>query len=835
MSRKKKPKPAARPPASADTAGALPRAGHFKESIEHFKDLLKKERRAEWLEGLAAAYAGRAEQLAAKGMVNEALALWRTRAEACQVPLLEGPYIGWLMQTGNTQQALALLPQLSKLPDAARDQARIRLAPALLAAPDALVAGLSEEDRSQRAAARAALAACTSGDTAALDAALPAISFRSPYRDLRPLLKAVSLLGSDRDAAASALARVPANGPFEAMAAALRVCLLPRGEWLAGLRGLDDAGRGLVLELEGCPPPQRPFVLELAARAGTPASPPAELLELLLRHRRELPEAVTHRNALRLLPHAPQRLNAVRAAGLALPPAEQERVLALAAELKLRPDEAEDHWLRLIDLLAKAPAGPQRAALVLRRLADGHSGHAAEGALCRHAQGWLERSLSLDPADSATALRLVRSARAEGDLKAARRLLDATRERLPDDTPLLLEAVEVALAAGSFKKAAGLAKQVLQSDPINPRVRSVVGQAHLSHARKQIVNRNQVAAQRELDEAANWLRGSSERGVLALLRGLIAASPPAGDLLLREAVAELGGPLVGAFHLLLEARRVKHQAAARPADLLRRAGVDLAARPDAAQVVALARALHEVPQTDAELRAALGVLGDTLERAAGQIEFSESDHLLVCEALHRHHLAALTRRFAATALARWPKRPAFVYLEAAARFGAEPWMMPADEWKRLDSVYAQAKGQGDQRTAARLSRLLDEAGGHDPWPARLHDFDDEDFDDDDDDDDDDEDEDEDDDEGEPDIAQIIAAVGGQDAFLEVMRKQLGATAFDKLQRELKGNKTGLAQLLATMLAASGEISLPILPRQERRKAARKAGSAAQKQKGLFDD
>ncbi len=820
MSRKKNPKPAARPSAASDEADAVPRAGNFKASIEHFKELLKRERRPEWLEGLAAAYAGRADQLAAKDMVNEALALWRTRAEACQLPLIEGPYIGWLMRTGQTQQVLTLLPQLAQLPEAAREQTRIRLAPALLTARGQLVAGLSDEDQRQRAAARAALAACTSGDGAALDASLPAISFRSPYRDLRPLLKAAALLGSDRAAAASALARVPANGPFEALAAALRVCLLPHGEWLAGLHALDDAGRALVLELEGCPPQQRALVLDLAAREGQPATLPAGLLDLLLRHRRVLPEGFMQRNALRLLPHAPQRLGALRAAGLAATAVEQEQVLALAAELKECLEDAEDHWLRLVNLLAKTPAGQQRAALVLRHLADGHADHAADGALCAHAKAWLERSLKFDPADRTTALRLVRSARADGDLKTARRLLDATRERFPDDTPLLLEAVEVALAAGSFKKAAGLAKQVLLADPINPRVRSLIGQAQLSHARKQIGNQNLAAARRELDEAANWLRGSGERGVLALLRGL-AAEPAAGDALFRQAVAELGGPLVGAFHLLLEARRVDRQALGEPVDLLRRAGIELGTTPGAAEVVAFARALNAVPETDAALRAAVGVLGAMLERAAGQVEFSESDHLMVCEALHRHHLGTLTGRFAAAALARWPKRLVFVYLEAAARFGAAPWTMPESEWERLARVHEQAQDQGDQRTAVRLSRLLGDAGRRPRWPGGPDEPDD------------------DDDDDEPGIEQVIQAFGGEDAFLELMRQQLGAAAFDQLRRELKGDKASLVEGLAAILAAgagaaAGAAAGP-KPSPKRRKAAVKASGATPDQKGLFDD
>ena len=811
-------------PASVDAAAAavaLPRAGHYKESIEHFKELLKRERRPEWLQGLAAAYAGRAEQLAAKGMLNEALALWRTRAQACQLPLLDGPYLGWLMQTGQMQQALALLPQLAQLPDEARERARERLAPALLAAPEQVLAGLADEDRRACTAARAALAACLGGDGAALDAALPAISFRSPFRDLRPLLKAMSLLASDRAGAAAALARVPAGGAFEAMAAALRVCLLPRDAWLAGLQQLDDAGRALVLELEGCPPAQRAFVLELAARGHTPA--PLELLDLLLRRRRDLPPGFVRRSALQLLPHAPHRLDALGAAGLAPTHAERERALALAAELKQHPPQvAEDHWLELADLLARAPGdGPHRAALVLRRLADAHAGHAADGVLCGHAQAWLTRSAQLDPADRTAPLRLVRSARADGDLKQARRLLDAARERFPADTPLLLEAVETALAAGSFKKAAGLAKQVLQSDPINPQVRSLIGQAHLSHARKQIGNANPAAAQRELDEAAQWLRGGSERGVLALLRGLAAApaaqpstDAAAGDALLRQAVAELGGPLAGAFHLLLEARHTRHSAAAAPLKLLQRAGIDLQAAAAAAEVVAFARALNGLRPDDAALPSVIGTLGAMLERAA-KVELAEGEHLLVCEALHRHHLGALTRRFAAAALARWPQRPVFVYLDAAARFGAAPWTMPQAEWDRLDRVHDQAQEQGDQRTAQRLSRLLADADRRGPWHGVADDDDDDEL---------------------PDIERMVEELGGDGPFLAMVRQQLGAALFDQLQRDSKGDPAHLVRTLIEMLG-SGLVDGPVpASRRQRRKAARAPRPAAQdEQKGLFDD
>jgi tetratricopeptide (TPR) repeat protein len=831
MSRKKKrAKPAAAAgvvsagPDSTDSAGvadAMLGAARYKEAIEQFKELLKRERRPAWLAGLAAAYGGRAEQLAAKGMVKEALALWRTRAETCGVPLLDGPYLDWLTRSGQIELALSLLPEVEKLPPEARDRARSRLAPSLLVASDHLLAGLDEETMRHRAAARAAIATCARGDTSGLDQALQAISFRSPFRDLRPLLKALVLRVTDPIAAAASLARVADDGPFRALAQALRVCLMPQGEWLAGLRGLDDAGRALVLDLKGCPQPQRLLVLDSMTRAGTAATTPLELLDLLLRHRRVIPAAAARRLAWRLLPHAPQRLDAFRASFAAPSAAELEQVLALAAELKQRPENAEPHWLRMVRLLGNTPAGQRRAAMVLRHLADEHAQHSPDGTLCTHAQDWLEQSLRLDPSDRITHLRLLRDARLRGDLKQARRGVEAAREQFPADALVLQEAVEIALAAGAFKKAAGLAKQVLQADPINPRVRTLIGQAHLAHARKLIGARNLQAARRELDEAANWLRSPSERGLLELLRGFAAEPAASGDALLRQAVADLGGPLVGAFHLLLESQRAKFRSASSPNELLRRAAVDAATTPAAPEVVALARALHAVAERDAALRPVVGALGGMLGRAAASTDFSETDLLLVCEALQRHRLSDLTRRFAAAALKRWPGRPAFVYFEADANFGAEPWRMPQREWQRLDRTYEQARDQGDERTANRLSKLLGaaEGPGSDAMPPDLDDLDTEDV---------------------RDVMESLLELGGEDEFLNLARKQLGKSVFDQFRREFKGGKKEFAKALVDLLSSAAQPSPPvriIAPPAPPAKPAKQAKPPMtnENQPDLFDD
>ncbi len=825
MSRKRKHHKAPATPPVANSA-ALPghadaalSASRYKEAIEHYKELLKRERRPDWVEGLAAAYAGRAAQLAEKGLLKEALALWRTRADSCGAPVFEGPYVGWLLQAGEVDQALRLLGGASGLPPETQAQLETQLAAAVLVAPDSALTGLATDNplMRHRADAQAALAACARGDDGAMAEHLRAIPFRSPYRDLRALLKALALHATDIEQAALALARVPTDGPFEPLAAVLRACVLPGHAWVTALHSLDADGRALLLDLKGCPEERRALLLELANLSEGPAA----LYDVLVRYRRAMPEGAAGALCLRLLPHVPERLKAYTVGFRSLPRAEQERILALAAELKQRPEQAEDHWLQVVECLKADAAGRRCAALVLRRLCDAPAHRSIDGAACEHALSWWAQSLELDPEDRATHLKLIRALRDRSDLKETRIRLDAALARFPKDAEVLLEAVETALASGAFKKAVGLAKRVLELDPINPRVRAVVGNAHLSHARKQIAGSNPAAAHRELDEAAQWLRATADRGSIKLLRGLIDEQAEEGDALLREGLTELGGTLVGSFHLLLEASRTKRD----PKALLRRAGVDLNTAPTGEEVVAFAHALNAMREGDKALRAALGALRAMLGRAAAA-PFSEPDQLLVCEALHRRNEHDLARRYAEAALKRWPGRPVFVYLKAAAAYGANPWQIPPRELRVLEDALHEAQAHGDQRTALRLRELLSSVTGDFALPDEAG-FDEL-------------------DEGEGVVdramLEMMLALGGEDRFLDIARKQLGKDVFEELRREIGGNKKHFARALIELLAGftlpadlgapGASAEAPPAPTASRRGKRR---PSPPEQRDLFDD
>ena len=81
------------------------RLGDFKEAIRLFKQLAKQDDRPEWRDGIAQAYAARADQLAGKGMFEEAKILLDNTAApdgTVRDPLL---YVRCLLERGRHQKA----------------------------------------------------------------------------------------------------------------------------------------------------------------------------------------------------------------------------------------------------------------------------------------------------------------------------------------------------------------------------------------------------------------------------------------------------------------------------------------------------------------------------------------------------------------------------------------------------------------------------------------------------------------------------------------------------------------------------------------------------------
>ncbi|MDN5872737.1 MAG: hypothetical protein L0H73_18795, partial [Nitrococcus sp.] len=254
-----------------------------------YKRLVKEERRPQWVDGLARAYAGRAEQLACRGMVKEAIALWQNRAAACAEPLADPRYLDWLLAAGRSAEAVRLYRQDPAAVAGAEGVAKLRarLAAAALASGGELIEQLPGEDpiACDFAAAEAALMAYAGGDDGALETALERIPFRSPYRDFRQLLKALVRHEQAPDAALELLARVPADTPFAGVRSALEAAgRCPE----VTLAALPTQVLELVAALKGWDPEQLQLLASLARLGSSPGR--KELFDFIVVHRRTLGE-----------------------------------------------------------------------------------------------------------------------------------------------------------------------------------------------------------------------------------------------------------------------------------------------------------------------------------------------------------------------------------------------------------------------------------------------------------------------------------------------------------------------------------------------------------------
>ena len=224
-------------------------AGRWREAIAAYKDLIKLTDSPEARVGLAGAYAGRARELVAKGMPKEALTIWENRAQLLPDLPLELGHLALLLRLGRVAQVVELyIREAARLDAETLTALRSHLAAYHLGADPAVAAGLPADDPIlvQGGVASQALDAYCRGDDVTLRTALAGISFRSPYRDLAQILKALQRLPVAPAEAATALDKVGDDSGFARLRHA---CVLALGvpesltEDLAAGRRSDPALR----------------------------------------------------------------------------------------------------------------------------------------------------------------------------------------------------------------------------------------------------------------------------------------------------------------------------------------------------------------------------------------------------------------------------------------------------------------------------------------------------------------------------------------------------------------------------------------------------------------
>jgi tetratricopeptide (TPR) repeat protein len=715
------PRPTQLPPEALDRKAREDlTAGRHREAIAAFKQLLKLEPRPDWRAALADAYAGRARDLAAKGMLKEALVMWENRAGLGEGVAFDPDHARLLLRLDQVEPVLALLADEGAVPAAERDRLRPLLAARCLAGDAVIAARLPADDPliAHGEAARSALAAYCAGDDAALQTALAAIPFRSPYRDAVQILKALQRLPERPAEAAGLLARVGDDSAFARLKRAAELALVPEADFAEAVRGKGKATVRFACALRGWPDARIALLDELDRLGPTPR--PEALLRLMQRNAQALGADWVRRRGLRLLIRDfPASLTWLKAMG-ARPASREETELVAAWSADERKDlwDQQERWEEyvghLIAALNKAtsqdPDQRLRIALALRRcdsaaevLADADPSDDPED-LDRLLAEQLEQSLSWDPDDRDTYLRLIGYYRRAKRLKDVRRLLDAAADRWPKDMQVLGAALDTALDAGSFKKATGIARRMLELDPINSGVRERLAESHLAHARKQFPKGRPDLARKELASAREWARTAHTREQIALTEGLAGLLETGEQAVpaLRDLLDRLGGGLaiLVAFALAGEAGRLSSP------KLMKMLGLGQPAAPARDDLLAtLARLRSHLDGGGRISRDVDGLLGKALPKAAWA-SLSRSETESACDTLRRCGLHPIRLRVARAALKRWHGAPLFELHAFEAKYPKGFFRCSDDDFARLETALERAREQGDTRIVLRIEEIL---------------------------------------------------------------------------------------------------------------------------------
>jgi tetratricopeptide (TPR) repeat protein len=699
--------------------------GHFKEAIELLKRLVKQDPQPRWRDMLADAYAGRARSLAAKGMFDEAeTALNKTAAADGTVrePLLYVQCLAKRGQLGKAFQHAVKYIGTDKVPAASAARMAELTAALWLVAPvriDAQADLGSELGQwaQSAAAAQQSLAAWVEGKpTHEIEPLLSRIPMRSAFRPLRLILKSLTTAPTDPARARQLLDGIGHHSPFacwrDAIAAALpedaqesptNTAPLSRAQTLfaAEVKGLSASESQLLAE----------FVK--AERSGA-----AALTSFLTSHAGALPATEAKSACFNLLPWAADRLRQVESTFGNLSEFDRVRILALAAEAVSDWERAEQQWCAAAKAAERGADSDSRlmAAVIYRHVA---------GLAEKHPEiaGWdtspsidyLERSLRADPDHLPAVLKLIGLYRTEGRDQDWHRLAENAAQRFPQQSAILLEAVDSAIARKAYKKAVGFARRILAIDPINQTVRQRMIELQISHARRQARSKRADLAWKELANAAEWERPDAPSGRLCVNQGLVAwelGNAADAEARLRRGVELAGGGVVGWFFASVEHARMKGGAASGAVlrEELVRAQKTVAPAKEEILSTALAISDGEIIGARKEIAPLVFRIRGWLLQAAS-LAWSSAEIHPVCEMLRLAGAYDLLADYARLALLRTPDDPTWKLYRVIARVKGCAERLSVHEEDELMDLVEDAEAHEDFHTANRIERFLDSVPG----------------------------------------------------------------------------------------------------------------------------
>jgi tetratricopeptide (TPR) repeat protein len=694
----------------------------YKDAITAYKELLKREKRSEWEQELAKAYRARALEIAGKGMYQEAIVLWENQLKLCPKVEVDKEYAIWLLQAGQFPKLASLMDRMTESFGSTPLGRRLPEALALMALEnDKLLAHLPRDHAivKHQPIIKRALTAYAAKRDDEVEECLRQISSRSPYRNVRLLLKALQTLEKDRDGALVMLEKIEVDSACKRLVNILGRYARTAGPEILHFSELAAKQQTLIGKLNGYQKTQLNLLRDVKKVATTHSDRVA--FETVINHRQTFGDEMSRRYCHSALIDYPAGLALFERAFGKLSPFEHYRVQALHAEQDQNYPLAASIWRKSIGELQKNSSGTRDVvteALIFRHIAQLAATEVPEVAIDA-----LERSLELDPDDKESYLILIRLYEETDQAKKSQEWLDKGLKRYSRDVDLLVLAMQSASRRKAFKKAAGFAKTLLEIDPINSQGRQFLIDAHLGHARKQFQTGRLDLAKQELDQARP-LDPHRRQASLALIEGLWNLKQGDSERtarLLEEGLRIAGGGIGAQFLLFMETLSVNLPLSAPLRHVANLPKNYVAGRHDLMNFVKLLG--HYQKADKRRLAETLDKLTPILKKSFKQADLSSDDRLNLCQTLAQSGQYPLLLLCAQEALRSSSFAPGLIYFEIYAKCKGEAKNLSMMDERRLQMAHDRAIRAKDRRSIVLIEgffREYDEA--HHPEPDDFFPF-----------------------------------------------------------------------------------------------------------------
>jgi len=679
--------------------------GQFAEAINAFRRLYKNDRSGQMDVLFKQAFLGRINQLSAKGMGTEALVIYGNMLLVFSDPDIS-LHVRLLTAAGLFQEAVEMTVRaaatLTKNEETTIDEIFAAL---LLGGQMQLKDVLPEESLIQShysSAERALQAYCTQVDNVA-HAALREIPFRSPYKNFCLALKGMLAFDEDRTDSLRFFEKIPLDSPFSSLTLPYRH--LADNDHRAGKKPA-----GIELKVVNTLGGTDANTARLLDSLDKPGMQPSSLYQTLVRHGNCLGKKQLRKICFRILPHVPGQARDFQKRFGQLGKYDHMRLEALAVELE-DSYYIEDAWQEFCGLLMadeyECPDKNLKIALVYRHIAEQMEKDSYEYD-SKDIEVMLQKSIPYDPVDKETWMKLVNLEH----LSSGRRYkyINTMLETFPEDAGVTTLGVEAAIRRGAFKKASRLAGKLLAVDPINPKVRTMLIDAHLAHAGKMAKQQKYEIALRECELAASFERQNLSQGKIQIYHGLLimlSGDEVGGLRLLAEGENNAADPLLAHFAIRLEAGLL-NIAPGRLSYFT--AQLQKTAKKSVEKDVILQlfeNISHCKGEKHEEMEKFRSVFTPCLKRAS-RLVFSMDESKRICQILYLQHYHDLLQLYAKAALRRHKKNPLFLFYQIFAKTrGGQKWLSHR-QIDTLDTAWHEAMDMDDEATANLIGVFLDE-------------------------------------------------------------------------------------------------------------------------------